>query len=69
MKVLREVRQFCADEHLLAARKKASAAEDMVDFKFDSGRLIVNAVGSRKLVVMMCIDKPQFSWICRSALR
>jgi hypothetical protein len=64
MKVLREMNAYAA-----AAAKRDRAAEDTVDFKFESGRLLVQASGSTKLVVMMCIDKPQFSWICRSSPR
>jgi len=62
MSVLREVRMSEA-----AARRKRFS-EDTVDFKFESGRLLVHTIGSRKLVVMMCIDKPQFSWISRAPL-
>jgi hypothetical protein len=62
MKVLRELNAYA----VAAARRERALAEDTVDFKFESGRLLVQAAGSTKLVVMMCIDKPQFSWICRS---
>jgi hypothetical protein len=64
MRVLREVRAFA-----VAAAKEERSSNDAVDFKFESGRLLVRAVGSTKLVVMMCIDKPQFSWISRAPLR